>query len=347
MKIILGSKSEIKRQAVEDACRELGIEFELICVDVSSGVNSQPVGDEAGKGARNRALAARKLHPGAYAIGIENGILEIGDFEDKWVDRAVLGVITPDGYELSAVTPQVVVPSMAVNESRSMAWGITIGEVLASMHDGCDPQAPHSFLTEGKLSRRGMLAQALVKLFHDAIPRRGMHRIQIGEVVRYLPIREVAPEIRVALFNLLGDWKLAEAAGTELAKRIPEGIEALLMPDGKAQALLHVMGRVSKLPTFVARKERKPYMADPVVSVSLKSITTDRVQELFLGAEDVAHLRGKRIAFVDDVVSTGGTLKALDALAKKIDAIPAATLAIFTEGKPREDVISLGHLPMF
>jgi len=170
--------------------------------------------------------------------------------------------------------------------------------------------------------------------------------IEIGPAIRLLPIREVAPGVRVALFNILGDWNLAEAAGKALAAKLPSGVKALLMPDGKAQALLHVLGRESGLPTFVARKERKPYMGE-TVSVEVKSITTDRVQTLYLSEEDVERLRGKRVAFVDDVVSSGGTLDALKALVTKIGATHVATLAVFTEGTRREDVISLGHLPLF
>jgi adenine phosphoribosyltransferase len=170
--------------------------------------------------------------------------------------------------------------------------------------------------------------------------------IKIGSVTRRLPILEVAPNIRVAVFNLLGDWELTETAGQALAKLIPSGVEALLMPDGKAQALLHVMGRESKLPTFVARKEYKAYMG-VTVSVEVKSITTARLQVLHLSEEDYKALHGKRIAFVDDVVSTGGTLEALKGLAKVIGATHAATLAVFTEGTRREDVIALGHLPLF
>lgn len=169
---------------------------------------------------------------------------------------------------------------------------------------------------------------------------------------RQLPIREVAPGVRVALFNILGDWEMAEAAGRALASKIPKEVEILLMPDGKAQALLHVLGRETGLPTVVARKERKPYMGGGLVSVEVQSITTRRIQSLFLSEEDAVRLSGKNVAFVDDVISSGGTLEALKALVEKINrvheaATHVATLAVFTEGTPREDVISLGHLPLF
>ena len=79
----------------------------------------------------------------------------------------------------------------------------------------------------------------------------------------------------------------------------------------------------------------------------MKSITTNRVQALYLSEDDALDLFGKRAAFVDDVVSSGGTLEALKALARKAGAEHVATLAVFTEGSRRPDVISLGHLPLF
>lgn len=173
------------------------------------------------------------------------------------------------------------------------------------------------------------------------------HTIEIASVVRELPVREVAPGVRVALFNMQCDCELTEAAGKLLARWIPCGAEALLMPEGKATALLHVMGRESGLPTFVARKEKKPYMADPVVHVALKSITTDRMQTLFFGADDARRLRGKNVVVVDDVVSSGGTLKAVNALLDKVGAKSAGVMAIFTEGEERKDIITLGHLPLY
>ena len=346
-KIILGSKSELKRRAVEHALQVASIDAVVECVDAESRVPNQPVGDEAFLGARYRATSARDTDPTAYVLGIESGIFwDDNDTFSSWQDRAVIVLIAPDGSITEKTSEQVHIPIEIVEKARETGYAKTVGQILADEH-GCSHDDPHGFLTQGKKTRRNILTKALADLFLAELPRPGTHHVRIGSVRRHLPIREVAPGIKVALFNLLGDWQLAEEAGRELAKLIPAGVEALLMPDGKAQALLHVMGRASGLPTFVARKERKPYMGDPVVSVTLKSITTNRVQELFIGAEDVSALRGKRVAFVDDVVSTGGTLKALEALAKKIDVSHAATLAIFTEGKPREDVIALGHLPLF
>lgn len=173
------------------------------------------------------------------------------------------------------------------------------------------------------------------------------YRIQIGNVVRDLPLREVAPGVTIALFNILGDWELTEAAGKELARLVPAGTEALVMPDGKATALLHVMGRETGLPTFVARKEYKPYMGH-TVTVHVQSITTKKTQELHLSYEDGARLNGKSVAIVDDVVSTGGTLDAMIKLLSMnaVQARHTGTMAVFTEGATRDNVIALGHLPI-
>jgi adenine phosphoribosyltransferase len=173
------------------------------------------------------------------------------------------------------------------------------------------------------------------------------HQISIGNVTRELPVREVAPGVRVALFSPLGDWELTEAAGIELAKRIPAGTEVLVMPDGKAQALLHVLGRVSHLPTIVARKEKKAYMAEPVLTVAVRSITTQREQRLYIGADDTARLTGMKVVMVDDVISTGGTLLAMCELLVEAGAELIGVMAVLTEGEPRSDVIALDHLPLF
>lgn len=174
-----------------------------------------------------------------------------------------------------------------------------------------------------------------------------VHEIEIGGVRRSLPIREVAPGVRVALFSLLGDWELVEAAGVELAKRVPQGTDVLLMPDGKAQSLLHVIGREVRLPTIVSRKERKPYQLAPVLEVEVQSITTQRVQRLVLGGDEVERLRGRRVVMVDDVISTGGTLAAVSRLIEQAGGHLHGVMAIFSEGDQRSDVITLGHLPLF
>jgi len=171
------------------------------------------------------------------------------------------------------------------------------------------------------------------------------HSVQIGSERRELPIVNVG-EVSVALLNLLGDTKLTEAAADELARRLPEGVETLVTPEVKAVPLAHALSVRTGIPYVVARKTHKPYMVDAVSKTAL-SITTGKPQDLFIDGADVPQIRGKRVAIVDDVVSTGGTLRALSELLTDIGGEVVATLAVFTEGDEREDVIALGHLPLF
>jgi adenine phosphoribosyltransferase len=171
------------------------------------------------------------------------------------------------------------------------------------------------------------------------------HRINVGDVARELPIVDVG-SVSVALLNLLGDTELTEAAADELARRLPAGIEGFVTPEVKAVPLAHALSVRTGLPYVVARKTVKPYMLSPVTREVL-SITTGKPQLLVLDGPDVERLEGKRVAIVDDVVSTGGTLDGLKDLLRSVGADVVTTLVVFTEGDPREDVVALGHLPLF
>lgn len=348
--VAVGTTSSIKVVAVRTSLVRAGIAANVLSHATPSGVNAQPVGrDETLRGATNRARAAAAAIPGCIGIGIENGIVH----EDgRWIDLAAVVIVGADGRTSVAWSEAVAVPDVFVDEAASRGFeGGTVGAVIAE-RTGSTPDDPHAMLSAGRRTRSAILADALASALTAFTEEGGnamkdFHRIEIGGITRDLPIREVAPGVRVALFNILGDWELAEAAGAALAAKLPEGIGALVMPDGKATALLHVMGRITGLPTFVARKEKKPYMADPVRTVTYRSITTDREQALCLGADDTAKLAGLKVAIVDDVVSTGGTIVAVRSLMTDVGAEAVAITALFTEGGGRAGVIALGDLPLF
>jgi adenine phosphoribosyltransferase len=170
--------------------------------------------------------------------------------------------------------------------------------------------------------------------------------VEIAGVRRELPIVQVGPDVAVALLNLLGDTELTEAAAEELAKRLPPEVETLVTPEVKAVPLAHALSRITGKPYVVARKTEKPYMINPV-SRQVLSITTGKPQLLVLDGADVPLIRGKKVAIVDDVVSTGSTLSGLRELIESVGGQVVAVLAVFTEGTPRQDVIALGHLPLF
>ena len=171
------------------------------------------------------------------------------------------------------------------------------------------------------------------------------HAIQIGSERRELPIVNVGA-VSVALLNLLGDTSLTEAAADELVKRLPENIDTLVTPEVKAVPLAHALSVRTGIPYIVARKTEKPYMVGAVKKVVL-SITTGKPQELVIDGADIAKIKGKNIGIVDDVVSTGGTLNGLSELLNEMGGNVAAILVVFTEGDKRDDVITLGHLPLY
>lgn len=171
------------------------------------------------------------------------------------------------------------------------------------------------------------------------------HTVRIGRLERKLQVVSVGA-VSVALLNLLGDTELTEEAAAELSRCMPEGIEALVTPEVKAVPLAHAMSRLTGIPYVVARKTEKPYMLG-VVKKTVVSITTGKPQELVIDGADVERIRGRKVAIVDDVVSTGGTLEGLRELLEEIGGEVAATLVVFTEGERRDDVLALGHLPLF
>ena len=138
----------------------------------------------------------------------------------------------------------------------------------------------------------------------------------------------------------------AGSAAEALAKRLPPEVEVLVTPEVKAVPLAHALARITGKPYVVARKTEKPYMINPV-SRQVLSITTGKPQLLVLDGADIPRVRGKKVAIVDDVVSTGSTLAGLRELIESVGGEVVAVLAVFTEGTPRQDVVALGHLPLF
>ena len=172
------------------------------------------------------------------------------------------------------------------------------------------------------------------------------HQVDVGGVRRDLPIVEVAPGVSVALFNMLGDTEVTESAGKALAKLLPPDIDVLVTPEVKALGLAHVISRESGLPYVVIRKTVKPYMVAPMAR-DVVSITTGKPQLLVLDGFDVPKIKGHKVAIVDDVVSSGGTLASLRQIIEEVGGEVAAVVAVFTEGQEREEVTALGHLPLF
>lgn len=174
------------------------------------------------------------------------------------------------------------------------------------------------------------------------------YTVEICGLIRRLPLFEVAPGVRIAIFNMLGDTEVVQRCAKELAKRLPKDADALMTPEVKSIPLAYALSVELGIPYIVARKILKPYMVN-ALSEETVSITTGKPQTLWLDGKDRALVQGKRLILVDDVVSTGSTLNAMRALVKKAGGEVVAEAAVFTEGDPErwKGIIALGHLPVF
>ncbi len=169
----------------------------------------------------------------------------------------------------------------------------------------------------------------------------------IAGLERKLPICTVNDKLDIAAFVIFGDAELTVASATELLKKCPE-FDFILTPEAKSIPLAHEMSRQSGKQYFVCRKGAKLYMKDPV-HVDVRSITTDKVQTLYLDGAEGEKMRGKKVLIIDDVISTGESLIAVKALAEQFEPQIVGQAAILAEGDAanRDDIIFLEPLPLF
>lgn len=164
-----------------------------------------------------------------------------------------------------------------------------------------------------------------------------------------MPLFEIKPGLSIAVLNILGDVELVEAAAEALSPRLgPLGATALVTPEAKSIPLVYALAVRLKLPYVVLRKNYKSYMGD-ALSVSTNSITTGVQQTLYLDEKDRALIQDAPVILVDDVISTGSTLRAMRTVMRRANARVVGETAICTEGAPEDwpEVIALGHLPLF
>lgn len=174
------------------------------------------------------------------------------------------------------------------------------------------------------------------------------YNLKVAGIERKLPIIRINDDLDIASFVILGDSELVIHAAQELKKKIPEA-DYLMTAEAKGIPLVQELSRVLGMKRyFVARKSIKPYMAEPFVT-EVFSITTQKKQVLCLDKEESELIKGKRILIVDDVISTGESIKALESLVTKAGGQIAGRAAILAEGDAadRKDIVYLEKLPVF
>ena len=174
------------------------------------------------------------------------------------------------------------------------------------------------------------------------------YRMNVAGLDRDLPICRVTDSLYIAGFVIFGDQELTVACARELLKKAPE-YDYIITAEAKGIPLAHEMARQTGAKKyFLARKGPKLYMTG-VFESAVRSITTAKEQKLYLDTADAELMKGKRILIVDDVISTGESLSALEALVEKAGGIIAGKMAILAEGdaQDRADLIYLEKLPLF
>ncbi len=174
------------------------------------------------------------------------------------------------------------------------------------------------------------------------------YNIDIAGLKRDLPLCRVNDELYIGAFVIFGDVELTEHCASELLKRAPE-YDYMIAPEAKSIPLIYEMARQAKAETyFLARKGPKLYMTG-VFDIKVRSITTDHEQRLCIDTADAEKMRGKRVLIIDDVISTGESLHAMEELVNRAGGVIVGKMAILAEGdaQKRDDIIYLAPLPTF
>jgi len=174
------------------------------------------------------------------------------------------------------------------------------------------------------------------------------YTLKVAGLERELPLCPLNENLYIGAFVIFGDVELTVACARDLLKVAPEH-DVMITAESKGIPLIHEMARQSGENTYVlARKAAKLYMKDPL-AVEVNSITTAKKQTLYIDAEDVKKLKGKRVLIVDDVISTGESLKSIETLVEEAGGNIVGRMAILAEGDAidRKDITYLEELPLF
>ena len=177
---------------------------------------------------------------------------------------------------------------------------------------------------------------------------RKYYKMNIAGLDRSLPLCPISDSVMIGAFVIFGDPELTTACAQKLLDAAPE-YDYLISAEAKGIPLVHEMARLAgNQKYFLVRKAPKLYMTD-VFEVSVRSITTAKDQKLYLDGADAALMRGKKILIVDDVISTGESLHAMEELVKKAGGVVCGKMTILAEGdaQNRDDIIYLEKLPLF
>ncbi len=173
------------------------------------------------------------------------------------------------------------------------------------------------------------------------------YTLKIAGITRELPIIPISEEMSIASFVILGDTELVCKVAPLLIEKLPH-FDVLVTAEAKGIPLAFEISRILGLNYVVARKGIKAYMENAITE-EVNSITTEETQLVCFDGDDVEQVRGKKVVIVDDVISTGESVAAVERLINKAGGKVVAKVAILAEGDAgqRSDIIYLQELPVF
>ena len=174
------------------------------------------------------------------------------------------------------------------------------------------------------------------------------YEMEIAGKRRKLELFPVSDNTCIAAFIMFGDVEITQAAAAKLLEKAPE-FDIIFSAEAKSIPLIYEMAKQAGMNNYViARKAKKMYMKN-IVESCVESITTAGRQHLYLGENEAEMIKGKRVLIVDDVISTGSSLLAMETLIKKAGGIIAGKMAVLAEGDAMErpDITALHKLPLF
>lgn len=173
------------------------------------------------------------------------------------------------------------------------------------------------------------------------------YKLELLDMTRELPRIKIDTNLEIASFVILGDTELIEKSAKVLSDNIPDNIDYIICPEAKSIPLAHSVAVRKGIDYIVLRKSIKGYMESPIIG-EVKSITTTENQILVLDGKDANKLNNKKVAIVDDVISTGGSMKATEKLLEKVNSYIEWKGVILSEGEDIfEDVFYIEKLPLF
>lgn len=174
------------------------------------------------------------------------------------------------------------------------------------------------------------------------------YEMTIAGLKRQLPLCKVTDDLYIGAFIMFSDVEITTASARELLKKAPE-FDIMITAESKGIPLVYEMSRQAGVNDYiVARKGPKLYMQD-IITTQVDSITTDHIQTLCIGKKEADQMRGKKVLIVDDVISTGESLKSIEKLVTQVGGTVVGRMAVLAEGEAveRDDIVFLEELPVF